>query len=160
MLVDAGADVVKVEPDGGDPLRRWRSGGLFEYLNEGKRSITGDEARARRMVGSYLRTGADAPEFASFVAFTQPSTYAQVLPGPAGSATTGAATTIHDAPAVAVRDAAGSTLYVARTGRAYPLRLDGLANGQVVFLDLTGYGDPVTLTPPGSRSVLDPGSGS
>lgn len=43
MLVDAGADVVKVEPAAGDPLRRWRSGGLFEYLNAGKRSITGDD---------------------------------------------------------------------------------------------------------------------
>ena len=59
-----------------------------------------------------------------------------------------------------MRDAAGSTLYVAKDGLAYPLRLDGLANGQVVFLDLTGYGDPVSLTPPRSRSVLAPGAGS
>jgi len=43
MLADAGADVVKVEPPGGDPLRGWRSGGLFEYLNASKRSVT-DEA--------------------------------------------------------------------------------------------------------------------
>ncbi|HET6964519.1 MAG TPA: CoA transferase, partial [Acidimicrobiales bacterium] len=40
LLADAGADVVKVEPAGGDHLRGWRSGGLFEYLNESKRSIT------------------------------------------------------------------------------------------------------------------------
>ena len=29
LLADAGADVVRVEPAGGDPLRRWRSGALF-----------------------------------------------------------------------------------------------------------------------------------
>ncbi|CAM2808902.1 CoA transferase [Prescottella defluvii] len=56
MLVDAGADVVKVEsgPDG-DPLRRWRLGGdagpgggaLFQYLAAGKRSIRGLPADAR-----------------------------------------------------------------------------------------------------------------
>jgi crotonobetainyl-CoA:carnitine CoA-transferase CaiB-like acyl-CoA transferase len=45
MLADAGADVVKVEPAGGDPLRSWRSGGLFEYLNASKRSITGDDSQ-------------------------------------------------------------------------------------------------------------------
>jgi crotonobetainyl-CoA:carnitine CoA-transferase CaiB-like acyl-CoA transferase len=43
LLADAGADVVKVEPAGGDPLRRWRSGGLFEFLSASKRSITGDD---------------------------------------------------------------------------------------------------------------------
>ncbi len=42
VLADAGADVVKVEPGEGDPLRRWRSGALFEYLNAGKRSVATD----------------------------------------------------------------------------------------------------------------------
>src|SRR5215207_4788636 len=50
LLVDAGADVVKVEPSGGDPLRRFTATGstppvnadapLFSYLNAGKRSVT------------------------------------------------------------------------------------------------------------------------
>ena len=42
LLADAGADVVKVEPPGGDPLRQWGSGALFEYLNTSKRSVQGD----------------------------------------------------------------------------------------------------------------------
>jgi crotonobetainyl-CoA:carnitine CoA-transferase CaiB-like acyl-CoA transferase len=42
ILADAGADVVKVESPGGDPLRRWASGALFEYLTTTKRSIAGD----------------------------------------------------------------------------------------------------------------------
>jgi crotonobetainyl-CoA:carnitine CoA-transferase CaiB-like acyl-CoA transferase len=50
LLVDAGADVLKVEPVGGDPLRRFTVTGaepapgadapLFGYLNAGKRSVT------------------------------------------------------------------------------------------------------------------------
>jgi crotonobetainyl-CoA:carnitine CoA-transferase CaiB-like acyl-CoA transferase len=50
LLVDAGADVVKVEPVAGDPLRRFTATGavppkgtdspLFSYLNAGKRSVT------------------------------------------------------------------------------------------------------------------------
>ncbi len=46
LFVDAGAEVVKVERPGGDPLRSWtasfqdlaegESGPLFQYLNAGK----------------------------------------------------------------------------------------------------------------------------
>ena len=49
VLADAGADVVKVEPAGGDPLRSWGSGALFEFLNTSKRSVLDDgglDARA------------------------------------------------------------------------------------------------------------------
>src|SRR3984957_5641980 len=42
VLADAGADVVKVEPPAGDPLRAWRSGALFEFLNTSKRSVHGE----------------------------------------------------------------------------------------------------------------------
>jgi crotonobetainyl-CoA:carnitine CoA-transferase CaiB-like acyl-CoA transferase len=50
LLVDAGADVVKVEPPGGDPMRRWtasgadpgeRDGALFRFLHASKRSVIG-----------------------------------------------------------------------------------------------------------------------
>ena len=42
LLADAGADVIKVEPVDGDPLRRWRSGALFEFLNLSKRALAGE----------------------------------------------------------------------------------------------------------------------
>ncbi len=40
LLADAGADVVEVPPDGGDPLAGQGSGGLFEFLHRAKRSVT------------------------------------------------------------------------------------------------------------------------
>jgi crotonobetainyl-CoA:carnitine CoA-transferase CaiB-like acyl-CoA transferase len=50
LLVDAGADVIKVEPPSGDPLRRWSASGaaldgdgpLFRYLAAGKVQDVGD----------------------------------------------------------------------------------------------------------------------
>ncbi|MBM3671813.1 MAG: CoA transferase [Actinobacteria bacterium] len=42
LLCELGADVIKVEPDAGDPLRSWRDGVLFRYLNCGKRSVRAD----------------------------------------------------------------------------------------------------------------------
>lgn len=62
LLADAGAEVIKVEPPGGDPMRRWSQrdavsaeadGGdagdsaLFQFLNTSKLSITGAPADAR-----------------------------------------------------------------------------------------------------------------
>ncbi len=50
LFADAGAEVVKVEPAGGDPLRRWsataadlggRDSPLFTFLNAGKQSVVG-----------------------------------------------------------------------------------------------------------------------
>src|SRR4029453_15942904 len=41
LLADAGADVVKVEPAAGDPMRSWTSGALFEFLHTSKRCVVG-----------------------------------------------------------------------------------------------------------------------
>ncbi len=45
LFVDLGAEVTKIDPPGGDPLRSWGSGGLFEYLNAGKAFAALDDAR-------------------------------------------------------------------------------------------------------------------
>jgi crotonobetainyl-CoA:carnitine CoA-transferase CaiB-like acyl-CoA transferase len=50
VLADAGADVVKVEANDGDPLRAWRDGALFEFLNTSKRSVIGDVAELEAAV--------------------------------------------------------------------------------------------------------------
>ena len=51
LLADAGADVIKIEPPGGDPLRSWSASGadlhdedgpLFRFLNTSKRSHVAD----------------------------------------------------------------------------------------------------------------------
>ncbi len=70
LLCDAGADVVKVEPPGGDPLRRWTAsrtrlpegsdGALFQFLNASKRSLVADLDRAEgRALLRDLAAGAD-----------------------------------------------------------------------------------------------------
>ena len=56
MLADGGAEVIKVEPLGGDPLRRWSAssadippdadGALFNFLGASKRSVVVDPSRA------------------------------------------------------------------------------------------------------------------
>jgi crotonobetainyl-CoA:carnitine CoA-transferase CaiB-like acyl-CoA transferase len=64
LLVDLGADVTKIEPPSGDPLRRWgpfpkgipdpNKSGLFEYLNAGKRGATIDLERDAQAAGKLI----------------------------------------------------------------------------------------------------------
>jgi crotonobetainyl-CoA:carnitine CoA-transferase CaiB-like acyl-CoA transferase len=65
LLADAGADVVKLEPPEGDPLRRWSAtgadlrgadGALFQFLAAGKRSVVG---RPQDTASQALFAGAD-----------------------------------------------------------------------------------------------------
>ncbi len=65
LFVDAGARVIKIEPNGGDPLRRWtasqqdlapeESSPLFQYLNASKKGIALDprDARDRARIGRF-----------------------------------------------------------------------------------------------------------
>jgi len=61
LLVDAGADVVKIESPTGDPYRKWSASGadladmdgaMFQFLNAGKRSVVGDwdDLRVRNLL--------------------------------------------------------------------------------------------------------------
>jgi len=71
LLADAGADVVKVEPPTGDPMRRWgpsarggEPGALFEFLNTSKRGVVGtiaDPAVVDLCVDADLVVHDDAP---------------------------------------------------------------------------------------------------
>ncbi|MEE2678035.1 MAG: CoA transferase [Myxococcota bacterium] len=70
LWVDAGADVIKVEPPGGDPMRRWTASGhalapgedgaFFQFLNASKRSVVADlDTEAGRNLLRELADGAD-----------------------------------------------------------------------------------------------------
>ena len=84
MLADAGADVVKVEPVDGDPMRHWRfrgdpsaaPGALFGYLAAGKKSALVDAASelfaAADVVITDVCDGSTLREVAKTIA--QPST--------------------------------------------------------------------------------------
>ena len=70
LLCDAGADIVKVEPPGGDPWRVWSAGGaavdpevggaLFQFLHHGMRSVVG---RPGDSEVEALVAGAGEPDF-------------------------------------------------------------------------------------------------
>src|SRR5262245_4226244 len=55
LFADFGADVIKVEPPGGDPTRAFPplidgASGWFAYLNYGKKSVTADKVDLDAMI--------------------------------------------------------------------------------------------------------------
>src|SRR5436309_1119804 len=46
LLADAGADVLRVEPDDGDALRNWRSGALHRFLALHKHAPSPDDTES------------------------------------------------------------------------------------------------------------------
>ncbi|MEB3070271.1 CaiB/BaiF CoA transferase family protein [[Mycobacterium] vasticus] len=95
LLADAGAEVLKVEPDSGDPLRRWSVGGgrqdgddgaLFQFLAASKRSAVVDlDYPADREFLRSLVMAADAVVWspdgvAGVTAEFQPTALAEIAP--------------------------------------------------------------------------------
>ncbi|MDX1736046.1 MAG: CoA transferase, partial [Halioglobus sp.] len=90
LLADAGAEVIKVEPESGDPMRRWPHGGaqgegdsaLFQFLNTSKQSVVGapeDDPVRALVAGADLVVNTFAPNRFDPVVFLRQSPQLVVL---------------------------------------------------------------------------------
>jgi hypothetical protein len=84
-----------------------------------------------------------------------PYKFAYEVLKPDSNMTKGTTTVIDGTPAVAI-ESGDSTLYVATTGRPYPIKLvpkNGKPGEELAFFD---YDAPLDLTPPGERGRYEP----
>jgi hypothetical protein len=102
---------------------------------------------ATLFAGKWLKTPATG-QYAQIAQFTDIQMLFTNLLSPPGALVRGATTTLHGQPAVAVTDKAnGGTLYVATTGRPYPLEVVNHTKKHGVLV-INGIDQPVTLAPP------------
>ena len=105
-------------------------------------------AAAQLLQGRWLKAPANSGELASLASLTDLSRLVDEALAGHGALTKGATATIAGQPAIALHDAAKSgTLYVATTGRPYPLEItkSGRESGNVV---LDRWDQPVHLSAP------------
>lgn len=105
-------------------------------------------AAQRRLRGRWLRGSATTGKLASFSSLTDAHALLAGLLRGHGGLTKGTVTTIRGRQAIALHDPSGhGTLYVATTGKPYPLRIaeSGARGGE---LDFSDFGAPVTLSAP------------
>ncbi len=107
----------------------------------------GGAAAAQLLSGKWLKAPATG-QLSSLATLTNVQKLFNQLLSSHGKLAKGKTTTIHGQQAVAVTDTTnGGTLYVATTGKAYPLEISktGGQGGQITF---DHFNQPVTLTPP------------
>lgn len=114
----------------------------------------GGAAAAKLLQGKWLKAPASAQDMASLVSVTDLNKLLGSLLGSHGKLAKGGTTTVDGQQVVAVKDVTkGGTLYVATTGKPYPVELSstkGGSGGQVTF---DRWDQPVSLAPP--ANVVD-----
>jgi hypothetical protein len=125
------------------------------------RGVTGDDAQAGRMVGSWVKVSVDGGNFAEYVAFTRPEAIAALLPDPAQAAALGSAVPFGGGLAVPVVVGRTTRLTVAGSGTPSPLQVSGLTPDGAVsrFLNFSDYGAPMSLRAPVAEEAT-PSSGT
>jgi hypothetical protein len=106
----------------------------------------GGKGAAQLFSGRWLKSPATG-NFATFAQFTDLKQLFDRIFSNHGSLTKGAATTVRGQQAIPLHDARGGDLYVATTGKPYPVELvkSGAGGGKVYFSD---YDHPFSLAAP------------
>jgi hypothetical protein len=113
----------------------------------------GGTAAAQLLQGRWLKAPANSGELASLASLTNLSKLIDSALANHGTLTKGSSATISGQKAIAINDTSkGGTLYIATTGKAYPLEVakNGKESGKVV---LDRWDQPVTLSPP--KNAID-----
>jgi hypothetical protein len=113
----------------------------------------GGSAAAQLLQGRWLKAPTSNADFASIASLTDLKRLVDTALASHGALAKGAQTSVNGQKAIALRDTSnGGTLYVATTGKPYPLeiRKSGAEGGKVEF---TRWNEPVSLGPP--RDAID-----
>jgi hypothetical protein len=114
----------------------------------------GGSAAAQLFKGKWLKASATTGEFASFKQLADMRQLIDTTLAAQGALVKGAATTVNGRPVIAITDSAkDGTLYVASTGKPYPLQIakGGSESGTIVFSD---WNRPATITAPSNAVDL------
>lgn len=108
----------------------------------------GGTVAAQLFKGKWFVAPADSGDFASFTPLTDLDKLTAEILSSHGALKKGAETTIDGQPAIAIVDTAkGGTIYVATTGKPYPLELTA-ASGSAGTITFTGWDQPSALVAP------------
>lgn len=120
---------------------------------------TGNTAAAELLKGKYLKAPGDAPNLQSVLLFTHPGTFAGKTMKAAGVVTKGEQRAVAGVQTVGLTFTALNekvTLYVATTGKPYPMQLSTTGEaGETSSFDFIEYDKPLDLKPPPADQVVD-----
>jgi hypothetical protein len=156
MRVSRGRGAVGVLTVHGQPVQVLRLGRTVYYQAGAAfwRSV-GNPAVAQLLTGKYVKVALSQSELADFGTFSDLDELAKGVLTPDGPVRKGRPATIRGARAIGLSDSTG-TLYVATTGRPYPLQVAGGDRSSRGTFTLSEFGRPVALRTPPADQVIDP----
>ncbi len=120
---------------------------------------TDNPAAAELLKGKYLKASGDEPQLQSVLLFTDAGTFADKLMKADGAVTKGEQRTVAGVETVGITFTSRKdkvTLYVATTGKPYPMQLSSMGDAsETSVLDFTEYDKPLELTAPPADQVVD-----
>jgi hypothetical protein len=114
-----------------------------------KNLLPGQDAVLALLRGKYVKIDATNPAFAGL----GDSIDVNEIMKTEGAVTKGEAKVVNGVPTIALKDAAGNTIYVATQGEPYPIRFEAKAGEGSV--DMTDFNASATVTAPPAAEVFD-----
>jgi hypothetical protein len=113
----------------------------------------GGSAAAQLLAGKWLKVSAASGEFAAFGQLADMTKLLDSTLTSQGTLTKGATRTVNGQQAIAITDAKGGILYVATTGKPYPVEITktGSESGKITFED---WNQPVDVAAPANSIDL------
>jgi hypothetical protein len=107
----------------------------------------GGSAGAQLFEGKWLKAPSSSSDFSSLSALSNLHQVASGLLKAHGTLTKGSTSTVNGQKVIALKDSTGGELFVATTGKPYPIELSKGGSG-AQHVDFTDYDASVALTPP------------
>ena len=104
-------------------------------------------AAGQLLDGKWLKASAAGKDFADLAKLTEVDTFVARALKPDGTVSKGSETTVKGQKVIELKDSKGGSLYVATTGKPYPVELEGTGS-QSGTLELTDWGAAVKPTAP------------
>jgi hypothetical protein len=105
--------------------------------------------------GKWLKGSSSDANFASFGQLTSIKTLMGSLTKAHGTLTKGATSTINGQPVIALTSSKGGTMYVATTGKPYPLQVSKNSGGQSGKVTFSDYNKAFAITAPTNSINID-----
>ena len=143
--------------EGGASFKLIEAGGAF-YIQPSPRFLAKfvhSKAAVQLLRGKWLKGSPSDTSFQSFAQLTSIKSLMGSLTQNHGTLSKGSTTTVNGVKAIALQSSKGGTMYVATTGKPYPLEVSktsGSTHGKVTFSD---YNKAFSISAPGNSVDLD-----
>jgi hypothetical protein len=157
LSITSGNEASGTIAEGGASFKLIETGGAI-YIQPNPRFLakfTHSSAAVQLLRGKWLKGSPTDSSFQSFAQLTSIKNLMGSLTQNHGTLTKGSTTTVNGVKAIALHSSKGGTMYVATTGKPYPLEVSKTSGPKVGRVTFTKYDQPFSISAPSNSVNLD-----